>query len=114
MMRFRRTLTLCAGLCGEVLAEVRRFLGDDEISTNLDAVRWIVRLYSAGKLLIRDYGFNQDLENTSKDGYKKIAVAKAQLKELAALGDDARKLGEIDCENSGDLFAKKCPRSEWR
>lgn len=98
---------------GEVLAEVRRVLSEAEIERNLDSVRWIVRLYSAGKLLIRDYGFNQDLENTSKDGYKKIDLAKSQLNELIAVADDSQKFGEMTCENDGDLFAKT-PRHCWR
>lgn len=98
---------------GEVLAEVRRVLSEAEIERNLDSVRWIVRLYSAGKLLIRDYGFNQDLENTSKDGYKKIDLAKSQLNELIAVADNSQKFGEMTCENDGDLFAKT-PRNCWR
>lgn len=98
---------------GEVLAEVRRVLSEAEIERNLDSVRWIVRLYSAGKLLIRDYGFNQDLENTSKDGYKKIDLAKSQLNELIAVADDSQKFGEMTCENGGDLFAKTS-RNCWR
>jgi hypothetical protein len=98
---------------GEVLAEVRRVLSEAEIERNLDSVRWIVRLYSAGKLLIRDYGFNQDLENTSKDGYKKIDLAKSQLNELIAVADNYQKFGEMTCENDGDLFTKT-QRNCWR
>lgn len=39
-----------------------------------NTIRTMVRLYAAGLLLVRDYGFNQDTELTSKDGYKKLEM----------------------------------------
>ena len=39
----------------------------------------IVRLYTAGLILIRDYGSSADTEKTSKDGYEKIKLAEKLL-----------------------------------
>ena len=49
-------------------------------------IEQICRLYAAGLLLIRDYGYNVDTELTSKDGYKKIELAKEILAEFRSSG----------------------------
>lgn len=41
----------------------------------------IVRLYAGGLLQISDYGANADTDGSSKDGYKKLAQAKAMLED---------------------------------
>jgi hypothetical protein len=46
----------------------------------------IARRIAAGWLLTRDYGFNQDIEGTSKDGYKKLEVAEQELETYAKSG----------------------------
>ena len=50
-------------------------------------IRMITRLWAGGLLLARDYGFNQDVEQTSKDGYYKIKEAKSLLDEFYNFGD---------------------------
>lgn len=45
-------------------------------------IQFIVTLYAAGMALIRDYGSSTDTEETSKDGYKKLETAKAELMSL--------------------------------
>lgn len=42
-------------------------------------VQTVVRIYAAGLILIRDHGLNTDTENSSKDGYKRLATAKSIL-----------------------------------
>lgn len=42
-------------------------------------VRTVVRIYAAGLILIQDQGLNTDTEDSSKDGYKRIATAKSLL-----------------------------------
>jgi hypothetical protein len=46
------------------------------------AIQYIVVLYAAGMALVRDYGSSADTEETSKDGYKKLATAKSELMKL--------------------------------
>lgn len=80
------------------------------------ALRYIVRLLSAGKLLIRDYGFNEDIEGTSKDGYKKIELASQKLDELIAsicsFENSCSSNGFVE-RDDGDLFPmKNRPSSE--
>lgn len=58
-------------------------------------VRTVVRLFAGGLILVRDQGFNTDTENSSKDGYKKIASAKSLLQDYidevsGAAGSGAR------------------------
>lgn len=79
------------------------------------ALRYIVRLLSAGKLLIRDYGFNEDIEGTSKDGYKKIELANQKLNDLIAsiCNSENSCLSGFIGRDDGDLFpAKSRPSSE--
>lgn len=44
----------------------------------------VVKLYAAALILIRDYGSGADTDLTSKDGYKKLGVAKSMLSDLIA------------------------------
>lgn len=46
------------------------------------SIQFIVKLYSGGIGLIRDYGSSADTEETSKDGYKKLSTAKSELASL--------------------------------
>lgn len=46
------------------------------------SIQLIVKLYSAGLALTRDYGSSADTEETSKDGYKKMSTAKSELTSL--------------------------------
>jgi hypothetical protein len=46
--------------------------------------RTFIRLYAGGLLLIRDHGSHADLEDTSKDGYKKLETARDLVKEFIA------------------------------
>lgn len=91
---------------GEVIAELESVLDADLMSEHEEEVRWIVRIYSAGKLLIRDYGFNQDFENGSKDGYKKIELAKTRIEELRKANSAKTESGEVESVAELDLFEK--------
>lgn len=42
-------------------------------------VRTVVRIYAAGLILIQDQGLNTDTEDSSKDGYKRLTIAKSLL-----------------------------------
>jgi len=95
-------------------------------------VQAIVRIYAAAQLLIRDYGYNQDTELTSKDGYKKLALVVGD-KDTTGLindfigaggvcgGDDADfeagGVGNVVADSAGDLFGpfdgEKRPGSEF-
>lgn len=44
-------------------------------------IKTITRLYAGGLILIRDHGLNTDTENSSKDGYKKLAMAKSLMED---------------------------------
>lgn len=85
------------------------------------AIRMITRLWAAGLLLAREYGYNTDTELSSKDGYRKIEEAKSMLEELYKNGgacvDGARVTdGQLDiyggsgnvlAKSDGDLFERK-------
>lgn len=81
------------------------------------ALRYIVRLLSAGKLLIRDYGFNEDIEGTSKDGYKKIELGNQKLNDLitSVCNSENSCLSGFIGRDDGDLFSMKNRLSseEW-
>ena len=49
---------------------------------SMNKLRVITRLWAGGLLLSREYGYNTDSEQTSKDGYRKIQEAKSMLNEL--------------------------------
>ncbi len=56
----------------------------------------LCRNYMAARLLIREYGYNQDIEGTSKDGYKRLETVKEDLKEYMESGGE--------CGGDGDGF----------
>lgn len=91
---------------GEVLAEVRKVLAISTIEQNRDIVGYIVRIYAAGKLLVREYGFNQEIADTSKDGYRKIELAKAEIKDLQENEEEKRTENEVWSTGDEDLFGK--------
>lgn len=75
-------------------------------------VAGITRHFAAAWLLIRDYGFNQDIEGTSKDGYKRLETAEEMLEAYAAAGgatgsDGNGSVGNLDSlevASDGNLF----------
>lgn len=79
---------------------------------------YIQRLLAAGMLLIRDYGFNEDIQGTSKDGYKKIALANKKMEALvnSVCGDQQSANAQgFAGRDDGDLFTP-LPRvnsEEW-
>lgn len=88
-------------------------------------IRSICRQFAAAWLLIRDYGFNQDIEGTSKDGYKRFSTAQDSLKEYALKGGKGGSGGvkvadggvsNIVAGSCGDLFSiddnERRPRSD--
>lgn len=90
-----------------------------------DVVELVCRLYAAGLLLIRDYGYNVDTELTSKDGYKKIEFAKETLADfrdnggLCGGGGDDGANGSISgtsARSDGDFidrdFGRESPQSD--
>ena len=91
---------------GEVLAEIRKVLAISTIEQNRDIVGYIVRIYAAGKLLVREYGFNQEIADTSKDGYRKIELAKAEIKALQENEEEKRTENEVWSTGDEDLFGK--------
>lgn len=91
---------------GEVLAEIRKVLAISTIEQNCDIVGYIVRIYAAGKLLVREYGFNQEITDTSKDGYRKIELAKAEIKALQETEEEKRTENEVWSTGDEDLFGK--------
>ena len=91
---------------GEVLAEIRKALAVSTIEQNRDIVGYIVRIYAAGKLLVREYGFNQEITDTSKDGYRKIELAKAEIKALQENEEEKRTENEVWSTGDEDLFGK--------
>ena len=91
---------------GEVLAEIRKVLAISTIEQNRDIVGYIVRIYAAGKLLVREYGFNQEIADTSKDGYRKIELAKAEIKALQETEEEKRTENEVWSTGDEDLFGK--------
>lgn len=91
---------------GEVLAEIRKVLAVSMIEQNRDIVGYIVRIYAAGKLLVREYGFNQEMTDTSKDGYRKIELAKAEIKALQETEEEKRTENEVWSTGDEDLFGK--------
>lgn len=73
-------------------------------------LRYIQRLMAAGMLLVRDYGFNEDIENTSKDGYKKLELASEKLNTLIATvcGEACSRSAQgFAVQDDGDLFSKR-------
>lgn len=70
----------------------------------------IVRLYCAGLLLIRDYGSSADTDLTSKDGYKKLQLAKSMLNDwLMETADDSETATPVtgSMKTDGNLFPRQ-------
>lgn len=65
------------------------------------SIQLIVKLYSAGLALIRDYGSNADTEETSKDGYKKLSTAKSELKKLLMDLEKDDRIGSAGNDGNG-------------
>lgn len=99
--------------------------GDEDVPAT---VRNLTRQFAAAWLLIREYGFNQDIEGTSKDGYKRLETVKASLEEYAALGGNcgsdgdggvAGGAGALAASSDGDLFPEPTfdstprPEKDW-
>lgn len=72
----------------------------------------IVKLYAAALILIRDYGSGADTDLTSKDGYKKLQLAKTMLSDWVAeitgdgTGTDSKK-GRVRSRNDGTIFRRE-------
>ena len=84
---------------GEVLAEIRKVLAISTIEQNRDIVGYIVRIYAAGKLLVREYGFNQEIAD-------KIELSKAEIKALQETEEEKRTENEVWNTGDEDLFGK--------
>mgnify|MGYP000927372675 FL=1 len=79
-------------------------------------VKTFVRLYAGALILIRDYGLSADTEESSKDGYKKLASAKSILmdfiNEIAdAPGSSSRVVATG--VSDGNLFARNTDLSTY-
>lgn len=79
-------------------------------------VKTVVRIYAAGLILIRDYGLNADTENSSKDGYKRLATAKSLLADYIdeisdASGSTART--SVSSRSDGNIFARNTDLSSY-
>lgn len=75
-----------------------------------DIVKTVVRIYAAGLILIRDQGLNTDTEETSKDGYKRLAVAKSllgeYLEEVMESTGSTNRVG-ISTKSDGNIFKRE-------
>lgn len=81
-------------------------------------IRQVTRLYAAGLLSVRDYGRNIDTELTSKDGYKKLELAKQILTDFrdaggacggddSSLNDESGGLNAVAADSNGNLFKRE-------
>lgn len=72
-------------------------------------VKTFVRLYAGALILIRDYGLSADTEESSKDGYKKLASAKSILMdfidEISSSAGSSTRVG-VSSRSDGNLFAR--------
>lgn len=69
----------------------------------------VVKLYAAALILIRDYGSGADTDLTSKDGYKKLGVAKSMLSDwIAEVTEDGGQTGapRATGRNDGTIFRR--------
>lgn len=85
----------------------------------VNQLRMITRFWAAGSLLAREYGYNTDSEQTSKDGYRKMQEAKEMLdglyNELLLTCGNSDVNGGADnviSDSEGSLFDR--PRREPR
>jgi len=79
-------------------------------------VKTFVRLYAGALILIRDYGLSADTEESSKDGYKKLASAKSILMDFIneivdATGSTSRVVASG--RSDGNLFARNTDLSTY-
>lgn len=73
-------------------------------------VKTVTRMYAAGLLLIRDYGSHTDTEDTSKDGYKRLEMAKEMMKEYVdKVSDDASstQAATVQAKSDGNMFYRE-------
>lgn len=69
----------------------------------------VVKLYAAALILIRDYGSGADTDLTSKDGYKKLGVAKSMLSDwIAEITEDGSSVAAArpTGRNDGTIFRR--------
>lgn len=79
-------------------------------------VQTVVRLYAAGLILIQDHGLNVDVENSSKDGYKRLSTAKSLLGEyLEEVGSSAGASTRVSvvARSDGNIFTRNTDLSTW-
>jgi len=81
-----------------------------------DEIKTIVRNYAAAWILIKDQGFNTDTENSSKDGYKRLTVAKDMLMEYldevsSASGSSVRVT--VSSRSDGNLFYRNTDLTDY-
>ena len=98
--------------------------GVDDPSEIDATVRAITRIWCAAMLLTRDYGFNQDTEQTSKDGFQKLNVAKSMLADFKAAGGvcggdesgdtDESQLEAFQVQSDGDIFPRTFRHDEHK
>lgn len=69
-------------------------------------IKLITKLYCSALLLIREYGNHQDSEGTSRDGYKKLSLAKEMLEDLASKGDSVMSNSISVSESAMDVSSK--------
>lgn len=76
----------------------------------------IVKLYAAALILIRDYGSGADTDLTSKDGYKKLALAKSMLSDWLAEfiddGGEGTRAPKPTMRSDGNIFRRSRDLSE--
>lgn len=85
-------------------------------ATTPPIVKTVVRIYAAGLILIRDHGLNADTENSSKDGYKRLATAKSLLTDYldevsSASGSTARVT--VSSKSDGNIFKRNTDLSTY-
>ena len=81
-----------------------------------DEIKTIVRNYAAAWILIKDQGFNTDTENSSKDGYKRLTIAKDMLAEYldevsSASGSSVRVT--VSSRSDGNLFYRNTDLTDY-
>ncbi len=81
-----------------------------------DEIKTIVRNYAAAWILIKDQGFNTDTENSSKDGYKRLTIAKDMLAEYldevsTASGSSVRVT--VSSRSDGNLFYRNTDLTDY-
>lgn len=88
---------------------------DDELGVP-PIVQTVVRIYAAGLILIQDHGLNVDGDNSSKDGYKRLATAKSLLGEyLEEVGSSAGASTRVSvvARSDGNIFTRNTDLSTY-